>query len=76
MWADNTQEYVVPPHCYFMMGDNRDDSEDSRYLDKVGYVPEDNLVGRAEVIFLSTTQTGQPWWPSNLRWSRLFDRIL
>ncbi len=80
VWADNTQEYVVPPHCYFMMGDNRDDSEDSRYLDKVGYVPEDNLVGRAEVIFLSTTQTGQPWqfwlWPSNLRWSRLFDRIV
>lgn len=48
--VDNTQEYVVPPGHFFAMGDNRDNSQDSRYLDAVGYVPFENLVGRAELI--------------------------
>jgi signal peptidase I len=78
--ADNTEVFIVPPHHYFMMGDNRDNSEDSRFQSAVGYVPEENLVGRAEFIFLSTEQAGQPWefwrWPGNLRWRRLFSRIL
>jgi signal peptidase I len=78
--VDNTDEYVVPPHHYFMMGDNRDNSEDSRFLRAVGYVPEENLVGRAEIIFLSTRQTDTSWkfwrWPGNLRWSRFFLRIV
>ena len=78
--VDNTEEYVVPPHHFFMMGDSRDNSEDSRYLNSVGYVPEENLVGRAEVIFPSTAQASEPWkfwlWPGNLRWVRFFTRIL
>jgi signal peptidase I len=78
--VDNTEEFVVPPHHFFMMGDSRDNSEDSRYLNSVGYVPEENLVGRADVIFPSAEQTGEPWkfwrWPSHLRWSRFFARIL
>lgn len=77
---DNTDDYVVPPHHFFMMGDSRDNSEDSRFLNSVGYVPEENLVGRAEIVLLSTEQTLAPWkfwlWPGNLRGSRLFMKIL
>jgi signal peptidase I len=50
---DNTDVYPVPPGNYFMLGDNRDNSVDSRILDQVGYVPLENIVGRAEVIFFS-----------------------
>ena len=50
---DNTGIYIVPEGHYFLMGDNRDDSQDSRFLNFVGYVPEQNLVGRASVIFFS-----------------------
>ena len=106
--ADNTGVYVVPPHCYFMMGDNRDNSADSRFdsglapedpklggcgwdsrLDAfvgagtgVGFVPEENLVGKAQIIMLSW-KTGvdewhndgatlfKPWtWLTDLRPSR------
>jgi len=77
--ADNTQEYVVPPGHYFMMGDNRDNSQDSRYLDEVGYVPAENLVGRAEILFFSTDGSAALWevwrWPFAIRYGRLFDRI-
>ena len=53
---DNTEVYEVPPGHYFMMGDNRDNSSDSRVSGDqggVGYVPFENLIGRAEVIFFS-----------------------
>lgn len=52
-FLDNTQEYLVPPSHYFMMGDNRDNSADSRVLSAVGYVPFENLVGKAQIIFFS-----------------------
>lgn len=51
---DNTEEFKVPSGHYFMMGDNRDNSQDSRFFDKVGYVPEASLIGRAEILFFST----------------------
>jgi signal peptidase I len=102
--ADNTGVYVVPPHCYFMMGDNRENSLDSRFdsglapddpklggcgwdsrLDSylppepgVGFVPEENLVGRAELVLLSWKKTAawyKPWTWLSLRWDRLLVRI-
>jgi signal peptidase I len=76
---DNTEEYVVPPNHYFMMGDNRDNSQDSRFLDKVGYVPIENFVGRADIIFFSFQKSAslrEPWkWPFQIRWSRFFHWI-
>lgn len=72
--GDNTREFVVPEGHYFFMGDNRDNSLDSRF--DVGYVPEENLVGRASVIFFSLgndTSFREIWkWPANMRWDRLF----
>src|SRR5262249_24714446 len=58
--ADNTEVFVVPQRHYFMMGDNRDDSADSRFQIGigVGYVPEENLVGRAQIIFWSSSENG------------------
>jgi signal peptidase I len=72
--GDNTREFIVPEGHYFMMGDNRDNSLDSRF--DVGYVPAENLVGRASVIFFSLgndTSFREIWkWPTNMRWDRIF----
>ncbi len=72
--GDDTREFVVPEGHYFMMGDNRDNSSDSRF--SVGYVPAENLVGRANMIFFSIGGGSSPleiWnWPSYMRASRLF----
>ena len=77
--ADNTQEYVVPANRYFMMGDNRDNSEDSRFLDHVGYVPIENFVGRADIIFFSISRGTTLWevwkWPFEIRWSRFLNGL-
>jgi signal peptidase I len=76
---DNTQVYDVPPGKYFMMGDNRDNSQDSRILSAVGYVPAGNLIGRAEFIFFSTdgsARLSEFWaWPFAIRFGRLFHGV-
>ena len=76
---DNTPVYVVPRGHYFMMGDNRDSSQDSRALDRVGYVPFENLVGQAEFLFFSHDGSASMWafweWPMAIRYDRLFHGI-
>ncbi|WP_149536321.1 signal peptidase I [Siccirubricoccus phaeus] len=76
--ADNTDEYRVPQGYVFGMGDNRDNSQDSRFPE-VGFIPLENLVGRAEFIFFSIDGSAAWWevwgWPFAIRWSRLFSAI-
>lgn len=76
---DNTGIYTVPPGYYFMMGDNRDNSLDSRVPAEVGFVPFENLIGRAEFIFFSTDGSAslfEFWkWPFAIRYGRLFQGI-
>ena len=80
--ASNTDVYTVPPGEFFMMGDNRDNSLDSRVPVEqggVGYVPFENFVGRAELIFFSIREDTPIWqfwrWPTDVRWNRLFTLV-
>jgi signal peptidase I len=76
---DNTNVYTVPAGHYFMMGDNRDNSTDSRDEASVGPVPFENFVGRAEIIFFSIDESSAVWkiweWPTAIRWGRMFQPI-
>jgi signal peptidase I len=77
--ADNTSEYAVPAGHYFMMGDNRDNSQDSRFENRVGFVPIENFMGRADIIFFSIKPDTTFWkvWqlPLGIRWGRFFNLI-
>lgn len=80
---DNTPPVTVPEGYYFMMGDNRDNSTDSRATHDVGLVPLENFIGRADIIFFSAAidEPGAlswttPWrWPFDLRWDRFFNLV-
>jgi signal peptidase I len=79
-FANNTPVYTVPAGDYFLMGDNRDNSWDSRFLDgPVGYVPAANLLGPAEIILGSADMHAPLWqvwkWPGELRWGRFFHPV-
>ena len=78
----NTGIFVVPPGCYFMMGDNRDNSADSRVNPEkggvVGFVPAENLVARAQFVLYSSdgAPIWQFWrWPKTMRWDRMLHGV-
>jgi signal peptidase I len=77
--GDNTEVYKVPEGHFFMMGDNRDNSTDSRFLSEVGFVPFENLVGKAKIIFFSIDDDAsflEVWkWPRDVRWSRILSVV-
>lgn len=77
--GDNTGIYRVPNDHYFMMGDNRDNSLDSRFIDQVGYIPFENFVGRAEFLFFSSEKSVPLWkiwnWHKKFRFDRIAKKI-
>lgn len=75
--VDNTIKFTVPQGHYFMMGDNRDRSDDSRI--NVGFVPAENLIGKARFLFFSHNDKGRwykPWtWFQTVRWHKIFNTL-
>jgi len=76
----NTDKYIVPADHYFFLGDNRDCSKDSRFLSDVGYVHQNNLVGKAQMLFFSSDirkgKIFQLWkWNEIIRYDRFFKKI-
>lgn len=80
---DNTRAIEVPQGYYFMMGDNRDNSTDSRATSEVGLVPYENFIGRADIIFFSAavdepgafTILNPLTWGKYIRWGRFFNSV-
>ena len=76
--VDNTNIFIVPEDHFFVMGDNRDNSQDSRFLNSIGYIPIENLVGKAQYIFFSLENSRffEFWkWPKAIRYNRIISKI-
>ena len=76
---DNTGIFRVPEGHYFVMGDNRDNSQDSRVESLVGFVPYENIVGRADILFFSVDESAKFFnpmtWPHTIRFNRILNKI-
>lgn len=76
---DNTPVYKIPERHYFVMGDNRDNSQDSRVQALVGFVPFENIVGRADILFFSVHESAKLFnpltWPHTIRFGRILNKI-
>ncbi len=76
--VDNTKLFIVPENHFFVLGDNRDNSQDSRFTNRVGFIPFENLVGKAQFIFFSLENSRfiEIWkWPRAIRYERIFKKI-
>ena len=76
--VDNTGIFTVPKNSFFVMGDNRDNSQDSRFINTIGFIPIENIVGKAQFIFFSLENSRflEVWkWPNSIRYNRLFKKI-
>jgi signal peptidase I len=78
--VDTTGVFVVPPGNYFGMGDSRDNSADSRFTAELGFIPAENLIGKAEFRLISLQPGAAFWqvwkWPVSLRFDRFFGRVV